>query len=127
AEDRVRIDRLTRGEVPLAAAITLRAGNCAWFWKIAHDEAAARASPGVQLALDATNGMLADAGLARVDSCATADHPMIDHLWSERLALTDLLIAPGAAALSQFNIARHLETLRRVLISTAKSVRDRLR
>jgi len=127
AEGRVRIDRLTRGPTPLAAAITLRAGDRAWFWKTAYDEDAARSSPGVQLALDATNGMLADAGLARVDSCATADHPMIDHLWSERLALTDLLIAPGAAALAQFNIARHLETLRRVLISTAKTVRDKMR
>jgi CelD/BcsL family acetyltransferase involved in cellulose biosynthesis len=126
AEDRVRIDRLTRGDTPLAAAITLRAGDCAWFWKIAYDEDAARASPGVQLALDATNGMLADANIARVDSCATADHPMIDHLWAERLALTDLLIAPGSAALAQFNIARHLETLRRALISTAKTVRGKL-
>src|SRR5205085_12193950 len=87
AEGRVRSDRLTRGDAPLAAAITLRAGDRAWFWKIAYDEDAARASPGVQLSLDGTNGMLADASLARVDSCATAGHPMIDHLWAERLAL----------------------------------------
>ena len=45
---------------------------------------------------------------------------MIDHLWRERLALADLLIAPSAAALAQFRIARHLETLRRALIATAK-------
>ena len=56
-------------------------------------------------------------GIARVDSCATADHPMIDHLWRERLALADLLIAPSAAAMAQFRIARHLETLRRALIA----------
>ncbi len=127
AEDRVRIDRLTRGAMPLAAAITLRAGDCAWFWKIAYDEDAARASPGVQLSVDLTKQLLADGSLARVDSCATADHPMIDHLWRERLALTDLLIAPGSASLMQFHVARHLEALRRAAVAAAKRVRDRLR
>ncbi len=87
-----------------------------WFWKIAYDEAHARSSPGVQLSLDLTEQFLADESLARVDSCATADHPMIDHLWRERLALTDLLIAPSRAALTQFRFARPLETLRRALI-----------
>jgi CelD/BcsL family acetyltransferase involved in cellulose biosynthesis len=127
AEDRVRIDRLTRGAMPLAAAVTLRAGDCAWFWKIAYDEDAARASPGVQLSVDLTQQLLADASLARVDSCATADHPMIDHLWRERLTLTDLLIAPGRASLMQFRLARSLEALRRAAIAAAKRMRDRLR
>lgn len=127
ADGRVRIDRLTRGATPLAAAVTLRCGDHAWFWKIAYDEAHASSSPGVQLTLELTNRMLADQGIARVDSCATADHPMIDHFWRERLALTDLLIAPGPAALAPFRIARHLETLRRAAIAAAKTVRDRMR
>ena len=46
-----------------------------------------RASPGVQLLLDVTQTLLADAGIARANSCATPDHPMIDHVWRERLAL----------------------------------------
>ena len=46
---------------------------------------------------------------------------MIDHLWRERLALTDMLIAPGPRRCRQFNIARHLETLRRVLILDRKN------
>jgi hypothetical protein len=127
AEERVRIDRLTRGDMPLAAAITLRAGDRAWFWKIAYDEAHASASPGVQLTLDLTKQLLADESLAQTDSCATADHPMIDHLWRERLALTDLLIAPGSRSLAQFRVARHLEALRRVAISAAKHVRDKMK
>jgi CelD/BcsL family acetyltransferase involved in cellulose biosynthesis len=127
AEGRVRIDRLIRGDMPLAAAITLRAGDCAWFWKIAYDEDAARSSPGVQLSVDLTKELLADESIARVDSCATADHPMIDHLWRERLALTDLLIAPGSASLTQFRVARHLETLRRVMLASAKAARDRIK
>ena len=42
ADGRVRIDRLTRGHTPLAASITLRAGEARWFWKIAYAEDAAR-------------------------------------------------------------------------------------
>jgi hypothetical protein len=45
-------------------------------------------------------------------------------LWRERLALADLLIAPSAAGMGQFRIARHLETLRRALIASAKRARD---
>lgn len=127
AEGRVRIDRLTRGEMPLAAAVTLRAGERAWFWKIAYDEAHASFSPGVQLALDVTRSLVADATLAQTDSCATADHPMIDHLWRERLALTDVLIVPGRASLAQFHLARPLETLRRAAFAAAKTLRNRAR
>jgi len=124
AQGGARVDRLIQDERTLAATITLRAGETAWLWKIAYNEAARRASPGVQLTLDVTESILADTAIARVDSCATADHPMIDHLWRERLALADLLIAPSAAGMGQFRIARHLETLRRALIASAKRVRD---
>ena len=110
-----------------AAAITLRSGTAAWFWKIAYDENFARCSPGVQISLDVTELLLADPAIAHADSCATAGHPMIDHLWRERLALSDLLIAPSAEALTQLHVARHLETLRRALISAAKFVRDHAR
>jgi CelD/BcsL family acetyltransferase involved in cellulose biosynthesis len=124
AEGNARIDALMHNGHPLATTIALRSGTSAWFWKIAYDEDFARASPGVQAALDLTDSMLAQPDILRVDSCATAGHPMIDHLWRERLALGDLLIAPSAAALAQLRIARPLETLRRVLIATAKTVRN---
>lgn len=127
ADGDARIDRLMRRDRAIAATITLRSGSSAWFWKIAYDEAHARSSPGVQLSVDLTEQLLADENLAHADSCATADHPMIDHLWRERLALTDLLIAPSRTALTQFRLARHLETLRRVLIAAAKRARDALK
>jgi CelD/BcsL family acetyltransferase involved in cellulose biosynthesis len=127
AQGDVRIDRLMQNNHPLASTITLRSGHCAWFWKIAYDEEFARYSPGVQISLDLTEALLAEPDTARADSCATADHPMIDHLWRERLVLTDLLIAPSAAALAQLRVARPLEALRRTLIAGAKGVRDSIR
>lgn len=126
ADGHARIDRLMQHGRPLAATITLRSGTSAWFWKIAYAEEVARASPGVQLTLDVTEQLLAQPDILRADSCATADHPMIDHLWRERLALADLMIAPSAAARGQFAIMRRLEALRRALIAAAKRMRAEL-
>lgn len=119
----VRIDRLVRGEETLAAAITLKQRDTSWFWKIAYDEDAARFSPGVQLTLEVTEALLADAALARVDSCAVADHSMIDHLWRERLPLADRLVAPDAAASVLFGFARQLESARRTAVAGARRLR----
>ena len=127
ADGHARITRLLHAGRPVAAAITLRSGATSWFWKIAYDESHARASPGVQITLDLTGELLADASIARVDSCAIADHPMIDHLWGERLALSDLLIAPNADALTSFRLACRLEAMRRAAFATAKRVRNALR
>ena len=109
----------------IAAAIILRSGRSAWFWKIAYDEAFAHFSPGVLLSVALTEALVEDACVARADSCATADHPMIDHIWRERLPLCNRLIGVGQHA--PFAIVRRLEALRSAAITGAKSVRDGLR
>src|SRR5262249_35390590 len=86
-EGKAKISLMRVGVRPIAALITLRSGASAWCWKIAYDESFARFSPGVQLLLDVTHMLLDDPAVARADSCATANHPMIDHVWRERLAL----------------------------------------
>ena len=50
---------------------------------------------------------------------------MIDHLWRERLAMADLMIAlrPGA----RFTVACQLEAARRRAIMWARGIRDLLR
>ena len=105
--------------------VTLRSGASAWCWKIAYDESFARFSPGVQLLLDVTHMLLDDPAVARADSCATADHPMIDHIWRERLALEDRLLCVGPD--KSFGFACALEALRRALIGAAKATRDAVR
>ncbi|HEY7298717.1 MAG TPA: GNAT family N-acetyltransferase, partial [Xanthobacteraceae bacterium] len=59
------------------------------------------------------------------DSCATADHPMIDHIWRERLPLCDLMVALRPQA--PFWSAQRLESLRNAAIAAAKQLRDKLR
>lgn len=92
-----------------------------------YEPAFARASPGVQLILETTRALLADRSIVRVDSCATAGHPMIDHIWRERLALADHLVRPGPRRQFAFALACTLERARRAAIACAKRLRDRLR
>lgn len=125
AEGKARIDRLFHGGKPIAATITLSSGDTAWCWKIAYDEGLARFSPGVQLLCDLTESLLAAPAPLRADSCATPDHPMIDHVWRERLALSDRMIELKRSP--RFALVCGFEGLRRVAIRSAKMARDRLR
>jgi CelD/BcsL family acetyltransferase involved in cellulose biosynthesis len=122
-EGKAQVARLTAGGAPIAAIVTLRSGPTAWCWKIAYDESYARFSPGVQLLLDATQALLDDPGSARADSCATAGHPMIDHIWRERLALADHLVQVRPHQRASFAAAVTLERLRGAAIASLKRLR----
>jgi CelD/BcsL family acetyltransferase involved in cellulose biosynthesis len=127
AEGKAEIAALRLDTQPIAALVTLRSGDGAWCWKIAYDESKSRFSPGVQLLVEVTQSLLADAGVTRTDSCATAGHPMIDHIWRERLVLADRLLCVNADGRLGFAVARRLEALRRAGLAVAKALRDRLR
>ena len=118
------VARLLQGDRTIAAGVLLKSGNAAWFWKIAYDEAMGRASPGVQLTVDLTEAMLTAPAIAWCDSCAIANHPMIDSIWLERRKMVDRLIGLSPRS---FRLARRLETMRRGAIATARRVRDLLR
>lgn len=121
AQGQARVTRLVHAGRAIATGVLLTSCRGAWFWKIAHDEDAARASPGVQLTLDLTDAVLHDGDIAWCDSCATADHAMIDSIWRERRPMVDLLCAlePGI----DFAVARRLEALRRGTIAAARRIR----
>ena len=125
AEQKVSINRLLVDGRAIAATIALRSGRSAWFWKVAYDESFARFSPGVMLSVELTGDLLDDPDVLRADSCATADHPMIDHLWRERLSLSNRLIAVRGGR-TMFAVARRLEGLRAATIVRAKSLRGLL-
>jgi CelD/BcsL family acetyltransferase involved in cellulose biosynthesis len=125
ADGKVAIDRILLDGRTIAATIILYSGRCAWFWKIAYDEEFARFSPGVMLSAVLTSELVEDAAIVHTDSCATADHPMIDHLWRERLALANRLIAVRSSA--PFSFVRRLEGVRSVAIAGAKSIRKSVR
>ena len=123
-EGKVRLARLFVDTRPIAVFVTLTSGATAWCWKIAYDENFAHASPGVQLLLDVTQDLLDEPRIACADSCATENHPMIDHVWRERLVVADRLINVGPGNRARFALARSLETVRRAAIGSAKTLRD---
>src|SRR5262249_3201808 len=122
-ENKAQVLRLCADDRPIAAIVILRSGTSAWCWKIAYDEVHARFSPGVQLLLDATDMLLRDRGVTRADSCATPDHPMIDHVWRSRLRLADRLISPGPGRRLGFGLTCGAESLRRRVIGVGKTVK----
>jgi len=86
------IATLACGGAPVACGLVLRQGRRAFFFKLAYDETEAKTSPGVQLTLELTRHFCADAGIDDVDSMADADHPMIDHIWRDRIVIGDLFV-----------------------------------
>jgi CelD/BcsL family acetyltransferase involved in cellulose biosynthesis len=125
-EGKCRIASLDCGGKPIAMAIVLQSGDRGFFWKIAYDEAFAAFSPGVLLTLELSHSLLADKGLALIDSCATADHPMIDHLWRQRMTLADVFVASGTDQ-RRFSAAVAYELARRNLRGLLKGTVQRLR
>jgi CelD/BcsL family acetyltransferase involved in cellulose biosynthesis len=125
SEGKARIDRLKLNGRTIASTITLFSGDRAWFWKTAYDETYARSSPGVQLAHALTDALRDDSAIKLVDSCAVADHPMIDQLWSGRIAMADLLVPLAGRPAMAIAIAG--EQLRRALKRPLKALRNRTR
>ena len=124
AEGKVAINRIFIDGSAIAVTIMLRSADTAWFWKIVYDEKFAQHSPGVVLTFAVTEDLVEDTNLVRTDSCAAADHPMIGHIWRERLALCDRLIA--VRPLTSFASVRRLEMLRNAAIAAAKAVRSQM-
>ncbi|MBN9000007.1 MAG: GNAT family N-acetyltransferase, partial [Rhizobiales bacterium] len=101
----VAIDEIRLDGAPVAMLVGFRAGDLAVTWKIAHAEAQARYSPGVQVMIAASDAWLAEPGIARIDSLAAPDHPMVDGLWPERTEIGLVALGPvGGSALFSLGV-----------------------
>ena len=115
-----RVDSLTLDGAPVAMAVILSAGDVDFLWKIAYREDVARSSPGVQLVLEITEAAQRADRNATTDSCAVPDHPMIDRLWRDRIALCDVAVAVGPGPAGAFGRAVRVERAARRLRAAAK-------
>jgi CelD/BcsL family acetyltransferase involved in cellulose biosynthesis len=91
--DRLSVYTLECAGETVAIGLVLHHGETAYFWKLAIDERRAAFSPGVLFVQSLTEALLARPDVGATDSCATSNHPMIDHLWKERRPIGDLLVA----------------------------------
>ncbi len=62
-------------------------------WKIAFDETMSAYSPGMQVMVKATQDLLKRKQFLEADSLAVPNHQMMNRVWPERLAMTDMAIA----------------------------------
>lgn len=123
AEGHIKIWRLTVDGKTVAITIAHHFGAHAWLTKIAYDEEYAKYSPGVLLVLEVTKAAADDATITDFDSCAIPDHPMINRLWREKVAISDLLIGDArSSAKSSFDLTVRLITARRKARAFAKSI-----
>lgn len=96
AVSRRRLERLTLcldGE-PIAMLVNFLTPPGAYSYKTAFDERYARFSPGVLLQRE-NLALLSDSEVRWCDSCAAADHPMIERIWREKRPVGRISIAIG--------------------------------
>ncbi|QXX74911.1 hypothetical protein MHY1_01728 [Methylovirgula sp. HY1] len=122
------VARLDLDEQPIAMALMLESGGRAFWWKITYDEDYAAFAPGFLLALEMTGALLEHPQIGLTDSCTGGEQPMmIDHIWSERMAIADMLVAVAANRPQRFDAIAKAEELRRTLRSRLKEIVLRLR
>ena len=126
-QNRLAIHLLERDGEALAIGVVLRAGDRAFYWKTAYDEAYAEYSPGLQLTLELSRLQQRDPAIAATDSCAIEGHPMIDRLWTARLSLVDSVIALRPGPARRLRLWLTAEMARRRLREAAKRVINPLR
>ena len=94
----------------IAMKCNLLAGTGAVAFKTAYDESYARFSPGVLLEIEHVRLLHERGTPAWMDSGAAADHPMIGHLWRDRIAIETLVVptgrAPGVFAVAALPLLR---------------------
>lgn len=117
--------KLTLDNRPIAMLFGLVGHGRGWLVKMAYDEDYARFSPGVLVTLDATQSLMGRGDVAFVDSCAVPNHPMIDHLWQDRLAVEDVLIATPGTSSAAFGAILAGERACRNARATAKTLYHR--
>ncbi|GLK69815.1 GNAT family N-acetyltransferase [Hansschlegelia plantiphila] len=127
AKGEARVLELFVGDDLVASGLVLTSGRQAWFYKIAYDERHSKCSPGVQLTIELTRRLIEDPSIDMVDSTAIANHPMIDHIWRERLALGDWMIAVRPRNVALVAIAGLAETSRRRARALVRDMYHRLK
>lgn len=80
---------------PVAMKCNFLSGDGSFAFKIAFDESFARFSPGVLLELENIHRVHSDRRIEWMDSCAAAQHAMINRLWRERRVIQTTLMGTG--------------------------------
>ena len=125
-EGKCRIASLSLDGRPLAMGVLIESQKRAYFWKIAFDESFRAQAPGIHLVHELTRALAARGDLEMTDSCAIANHPMIDRLWPDRLPICDIAVQTRLERTSAFHASCRVEARGRGLRAFAKRAVKRL-
>ncbi len=123
---KLRFWSLKLGARTIATLFAYVEGNKACLGKVAYDQSFGKYSPGSLLVLDATESIFNEGIMAEVDSSAIPGHPMIDHLWRNRIGFADVMVAPATVSTLRFATIMWSEKLRRTFRAVLKSIYYRL-
>lgn len=108
---KLEFQRLDLDGRAIAMLVNFRTPPGSWSFKIAYDEALARFSPGVLIELENLPRVLADPEIDWMDSCAVADHPMINSLWGQRRTIIQVTVPlSGIRRMALYRTCRTAET-----------------
>ncbi|PLX34896.1 MAG: hypothetical protein C0605_11985 [Hyphomicrobiales bacterium] len=92
AGGRLRFYRLMLDERPIAMTMAFDWGGQLYFFKMSYDEDYKRLSPGMLLFAEITNSLEGDPDIHLADSCSSPAHPLLNHMWTQRRQVCDVLI-----------------------------------
>jgi Acetyltransferase (GNAT) domain len=127
ADKKLEIHELYCGEKLVASGILLKSQGASYFWKITHDEAFAKFSPGVLLTQNLTQHCLNQSQPTNIDSCATANHPMINSLWVDKISIVDVFVAPSSHHNLNFKIAQIREKIKCTIYQASRALYIKLK
>jgi CelD/BcsL family acetyltransferase involved in cellulose biosynthesis len=111
----------------IASLFAIVEGEQAWLGKIAYDENFAKYSPGVMVILDCTESFFAEKKIKLVDSSAIPNHPMIDRIWRDRIAMTSVIVAPSSISTNRFKFVVKMLKLRLDLRSKLRNIYHKIK
>ncbi|WP_051134261.1 GNAT family N-acetyltransferase [Methylocystis sp. ATCC 49242] len=125
-EGRCKIHALRLEGRPIAMGVLIESQRRNYYWKIAFDENFRSLGPGVQLVHEQTRLLLSRPEVELTDSCAIANHPMIDRLWPDRIGVCDLAVQLQSGREGDFLAGCRRDLGRRRLRDLAKRAANRL-
>jgi hypothetical protein len=130
--DSVRIHTLDLDGRAIASMVVFLMSGEAYTWKTAYDERYAKFSPGKLLLAELTEWHLDDANIARSDSCAVPDHPVMSRFWQEREEMGTLVIGLQQTrdrevrqVAAQLHLYRNTRNMARILRDKIKALAGR--
>jgi hypothetical protein len=126
AENHCEIFSLKQNNKPIASLIMLGRKGRLVPWKMAFDERLSAYSPGMQVMVNATQILKQRRNFVEADSLAVADHVMMNRVWPDRVAITDLSIALTPEDKSQMLKVVEAKCRLRSIKATAKAMLAKL-